>query len=127
MNLSGFWAGHFHYPDNILPSVKFDCEITQTGSQFTGHTTETAELRSVPHFLVGAKIEGFALNKQVSFLKTYQNDDLAIEYEGKINLWGNQIKGVWIRHDWSGTFIMKRDKENQTIKKTVSIANDTNI
>ena len=130
MNLSGFWSGQFYYPQEAAPPVKFDCEIIQTGSHISGNTTEIAELKSVPHFLIAAKIEGSFVNKKISFLKTYLTNDenyTTVEYDGTVNLLGNKIKGIWMRYDWSGTFIMIKDKNNQKAKTTISVANDTNI
>jgi len=50
----------------------------------------------------------------------YQSEDPAyvpVTYEGQVNLRGTEIKGIWKRPDWSGTFMMQKDKGQVLNKK----------
>ena len=127
MDITGFWAGWFRYPVANVSPVNFDCEIVQTAGFISGNISETSELQTTPYFLISSILEGTISGRDVIFTKIYQSEDPAyvpVNYEGKVNLRGTEIKGIWKRPDWSGTFMMQKDKGQAQQKREVTIAND---
>lgn len=127
MDVTGFWAGQFRYPEPRLNPVNFDCEIVQSAGFISGNITETSELKSTPYFIISSILEGAISGRDVTFTKVYKSEDPAyvpVRYSGKINLRGTEIKGIWERPDWSGTFIMTKDKGAVQHKREITIAND---
>jgi len=127
MDITGFWAGQFSYPVPHLSPVNFDCEIVQTAGFISGQITETSELKSTPYFVISSILEGTLSGRDVVFTKIYQSEDPAyipVNYSGKVNLRGTEIKGIWKRPDWSGTFIMRKDNSNTQQQREITVAND---
>ena len=127
MDITGFWAGQFRYPEPHYNPVNFDCEIVQTASFISGQITETAELKATPYFLISSILEGTISGRDVAFTKIYQSENPAyvpVKYSGKVNLQGTEIRGIWERPDWSGTFIMRKDNGNTQQQREITVAND---
>ena len=127
MDITGFWAGQFHYSEPHYNPVSFDCEIVQTAGFISGNITETSELKTTPYFIISSILEGTISNRDVAFTKIYQSENPAyvpVVYEGKVNTRETEITGIWKRPDWSGTFIMRKDKGATQQKREVTIAND---
>ena len=106
-SISGFWAGVYAYPNESFPSVKFDCELSQSGSVLSGTLTES----HAPGQMLAAQLSGQISGAKIQFIKSYVNagNIWQIAYSGQINAEKNHITGMWRVGMRTGTFEMHRD------------------
>jgi hypothetical protein len=109
-DLSGEWRGIFNYPAGA-PPTEFVAVLTDADGGLIGHSVEPG-LRGGE---VTARLDGRRTGDAVSFVKLYeQDDDLYddVTYAGTIGAEGHEITGRWsIPGNWSGTFIMVRERD----------------
>ena len=105
--ISGFWAGVYAYPNEPVPSVKFDCELSQNGSVLSGTLTES----HAPGQMLAAQLSGQISGLKIQFVKSYVNagNIWQIAYSGQINAEKTHITGMWRVGMRTGTFEMHRD------------------
>ena len=109
IDLSGEWAGMYHYPARFPPNT-FNATLRDSGGRVSGLIVQPPEFFEPPDQSQHSVIEGSHDGTTLSFVKIY--DDLSrptVHYHGSILGEGEEIEGRWtIPGDWSGTFFMVR-------------------
>jgi hypothetical protein len=111
VNLSGVWHGVYNYPVN-RPPVPFVATLIETDTWLAGETTETSTRARDAGAVLIAQLDGRRTGRAVKFVKFYKNfHDTGVQYAGTLNDDATEIDGRWtIPGNWSGTFLMIRDK-----------------
>ena len=130
-SLTGFWAGTYWYPDPRYPAVKFDCELRLDGTTLKGETTEVDIFKPSGTFILKASLSGHLDGRHIHFAKTYLNAGPhysgVVQYIGKLNFRKTRMSGHWSVEDWSGKFVMARDKGEWRVSDNIEAANDQDI
>lgn len=110
-DLSGEWRGIFNYPGAAGPPTEFTATLNDVGGVLTGETAEP----SLYGGTLAARLDGRHTGSAVTFAKLYEETREggydSVAYEGEVDVEGLEITGRWtIPGNWSGTFIMVRDK-----------------
>jgi hypothetical protein len=110
-NLTGVWQGLFSYPSRYRAAA-FTATLIETGSRFTGSTTEIAVSGPRGGMAVSACLLGSRSGRHLRFTKQYEGPDEpnhAVEYEGALSDDVMEIDGRWfIPGSLSGRFLMIR-------------------
>lgn len=124
-NISGDWIGFYTLPDRT-PPVRFDAVLLEVAGQVTGTIEETDEVLGGGQLF--ATIDGIRTGQDVRFTKFYDSGDEiydTVHYAGTLDAEGTEISGTWqIPGDWSGTFIMTREKAGEAeiaVERSVSV------
>jgi hypothetical protein len=105
-DLGGHWDGIYNYP-RTLPPTAFTATLRDHGGAISGEISEPGREGTL-----FALIDGRRAGSSVTFVKFYDDHHARpIRYAGTLNADATEITGTWnIPGDWSGTFIMVRQK-----------------
>jgi hypothetical protein len=122
-DLSGDWIGIYNYPERFRP-VRFHAILHDADGWLSGTTSEEDEEHS-PDAILAATIEGRRENGAVSFVKIYDDEEARpdiVRYQGRIQPGGDEIIGEWeVPGDWSGTFLMVRERGAEESVEQVAV------
>ena len=115
-DLSGEWSGIYSYPARYPPN-RFEASLRDAGGIITGVIRQPGEFFEPAGTQQHAVIHGTREGAAVRWVKIY--DDLrraTPHYEGTVRSGGDEIEGTWhIPGDWSGTFMMMRQRSEPAV------------
>lgn len=113
-DVTGIWYGSFAGA-GVVPN-RFIATLHEQGGHIAGTTTEPDDLGEVA--LLHADISGVREGAVIGFVKQYDGAAHcahAVDYSGAIDAEGTEIAGDWRFADYSGQFVMRRERFDQEL------------